>query len=179
MKEELCEKVVEVRRKSDRVMTVVMALEEEVVRIICVYGPQSGRTGAEKERFYDDLRSEWDLHSVGELVLGMGAFNRHIGKQIVGYEGVHGGNGIGERNVEGKMLLEFCKGKELCVANTWFRKGGKRKEMYSTGENGTEMDFVLVRKGNRKYLRDVKVIPGELQHRLVVEGEEGGEKGRD
>ena len=59
------------RRKSDRVMTVVMALEEEVVRIICVYGLQSGRTGAEKERFYDDLRSEWDLHSVGELVLGM------------------------------------------------------------------------------------------------------------
>ena len=23
-------------------------------------------------------------------------------------------------------------------------------------------------RGNRKYLRDVKVIPGELQHRLVV-----------
>ena len=36
MKEELCEKVVEVRRRSDRLMTVVMALEEEVVRIICV-----------------------------------------------------------------------------------------------------------------------------------------------
>ena len=35
MKEELCE-VVEVRRKSDRVMTVVMALLEEVVRIIWV-----------------------------------------------------------------------------------------------------------------------------------------------
>ena len=34
-----CEKVVEIRRKSHRVMTVVMALEE-VVRIICVYGPQ-------------------------------------------------------------------------------------------------------------------------------------------
>ena len=29
VKEELCEKVVEVRRRSDRVMTVVMALEEE------------------------------------------------------------------------------------------------------------------------------------------------------
>ena len=80
MKEELCEKVVEVRRKSDRVMTVVMALEEEVVRIICVYGPQSGRTGAEKERFYDDLRREWDLHNMGELVLGMGDLNGHVGK---------------------------------------------------------------------------------------------------
>ena len=42
---------------------------------MCVYGPQSGRTGAEKERFCDDLRSEWDLHSVGELVLGMGDVN--------------------------------------------------------------------------------------------------------
>ena len=47
---------------------------------------------AEKERFYDDLRSEWDLHSVGELVLSMGNFNGHVGKRIEGYEDVHGGN---------------------------------------------------------------------------------------
>ena len=89
MKKELCEKVVEVGRKSDRVMTVVIAFEKEEVLRICVYGPQSGRTCAEKERFYDDLRSEWDLHSVGELVLGMGDFNGNVGKQIEGYEGVH------------------------------------------------------------------------------------------
>ena len=168
VKEELCEKFVEVQRKSDRVMTVVMALEEEVVRIICVYDRQSGRTGADKERFYDDLRSEWDLHNMGDLVLGMGDFNGHVGKRIEGYEGVHGGNGIGERNVEGKMLLKFCDEKELCVANTWFRKGEKRKVTYSAGENETEIDVVLVGKGNKKYLRDVKVIPGELQRRLVV-----------
>ena len=53
MKEELCKKVVEVQRKGDRVMTVVMVLEEEVVKIICVYGWQSGRTVAEKECFYN------------------------------------------------------------------------------------------------------------------------------
>ena len=44
---------------------------------------------------------------------------------------------------------------------------GKRVKL-STAENELEIDFVLVGKGNRKYLRDVKVIPGELQHRLVV-----------
>ena len=107
VKKELCEKVVEVQRKSDRVMTVVMALEEEVVRIICAYGPQSGRTGAKKKLFFNDLRSEWDLHNTGELVFITGDFYGHVGKWIVGYEGVHGGNRIGERNVEGKML-EFC-----------------------------------------------------------------------
>ncbi|XP_015750822.1 PREDICTED: uncharacterized protein LOC107330774 [Acropora digitifera] len=63
------------------------------------------------------------------------------------------------------MLLEFCDEKELCVANTWFRKGEKRKVTYSTGGNESEIDFVLVEKGNRKYLRDVKIIPGQLQHR--------------
>ena len=70
--------------------------------------------------------------------------------------------------MEGKMLLEFCDENELCVANTWFRKGEKRKVTYSAGGNELKIDFVLVGKGNRKYQRDVKVIPGELQHRLVI-----------
>ena len=81
---------------------------------------------------------------------------------------MHGGNGIGERNMEGKLLLEFCDEKELCLAYTWFRKGEKRKVTYSAGGNKSEIDFVPVEKGNRKYLRDVKIIPGELQHRSVV-----------
>ena len=97
------------------------------------------------------------------IVLGIGDFNGHVGKWIEGYEDVHRGNGIGERKVEGKMLLEFCDENELCVANTWFRKGEKRKVTYSAGENEAEIDFVLVGKGNRKYLRDVKVIPASAQ----------------
>ena len=58
--------------------------------------------------------------------------------------------------------------KRSCVADTWFRKGEKRKLTYSPWGNESEIDFVLVGKGNRKYLRDVEVIPGELQHRSVV-----------
>ena len=90
------------------------------------------------------------------------------GKRIEGYEDVHGGNGIGERNMEGKMLLQYSDAKELCVANAWLRKGEKRKVTYSAGGSESEIDFVLVVNGNRKYLRDMKVIPGDLQHRLVV-----------
>ena len=59
------------------------------------------------------------------------------------------------------MFLKLCDENELYVANTWFRKGEKKKVTCSTGKNGMEIDF-------KKYLRDVKVIPGELQHRLVV-----------
>ena len=56
----------------------------------------------------------------------------------------------------------------MCVANTWYKKRDESKVIYSSGGNDTEIDFVLVGKEKRKYLRDVKVIPGELQHRLVV-----------
>uniref|UniRef100_A0A0L8H466 Endonuclease/exonuclease/phosphatase domain-containing protein n=1 Tax=Octopus bimaculoides TaxID=37653 RepID=A0A0L8H466_OCTBM len=74
----------------------------------------------------------------------MGDFNGHVGKWIQGFEGVHGGNGIGERNVEGRMLLEFCDEKQLCMVNTWFRKTEKRKVTFSAGGNETEIDFMLV-----------------------------------
>lgn len=168
VKEELCEKVVEIHRTNDRIMTMVLVFGEEVVRVISVYGPQSGRPVDEKQLFYDELSVALDLKSSGEMVLCMGDFNAHVGKDINGFEGVHGGNGVGERNLEGRMLLEFCDEKELCVANTWFKKKEERKVTFRSGENKTEIDFVLVAKDQRKYLRDVKVIPGELQHGLIV-----------
>ena len=43
VKEELCEKVLEVRSVSDRVMTVVVVFDEDVLMLICRYAPQSGR----------------------------------------------------------------------------------------------------------------------------------------
>ena len=41
VKEELCEKVVEVRRVSDSLMTVGVVFEEDVLRLICGYALQS------------------------------------------------------------------------------------------------------------------------------------------
>ena len=38
----------EVKRKSDRVMAIVLALGREVIQIICAYRPQSGRPVTEK-----------------------------------------------------------------------------------------------------------------------------------
>ena len=50
MKEELCEKVVEVRRVSDRVMTVVV-FEWDLMRMVCGYTPQSGRVWKKNSLF--------------------------------------------------------------------------------------------------------------------------------
>ena len=99
------------------------------------------------------------MQNPSEVVLGMGDFNGHAERRIDGFEGVHGGYGIGKRNVVGRRLLEFCDEKELWVANTWFEKKEQRKITYSMIRNETEIDFVLVGRNNRKYLKDVKAIP--------------------
>ena len=43
-KEELCEKVVKVPRRNDRVMAMALMLEEEIVRVISAHGQQNGKT---------------------------------------------------------------------------------------------------------------------------------------
>ena len=91
-----------------------------------------------------------------------------MGKCAEGFEGVHGENGIGKRSAKGKKLLEFCDERKRCVANTWFYKADQRKITYIAGECETEIDFVLVGEKHRKYVRDMKVIPWELRHRMVA-----------
>ena len=112
MKKEIYGKDVEIRRKSDRAMAIVLTFGKEVMRI-SAYGPQSGRPYAEKVRFYDEMGSEWDLGSSREIIVSLGDFNRHVGKCAKNFEGVHGGNGIGKRNAEGRKLLYFCDEREL------------------------------------------------------------------
>ena len=79
-----------------------------------------------------------------------------------------GGMVLGKEVQNGRRLLKFCDERELCVANTWFYKTDKRKVTYSDGGCETEIDYVLWGAKYRKYVRHVKVIPWELQHKLVV-----------
>ena len=124
MKKELCEKVVEVRRKSDRVMAMVLAFEEK-------YTLQVGRSEYEKDQFYNGMASEWDLHNPSEVVLSMGDFNGNVGRRIGGFECMVGMELAKE--MLRRRLLKFCDEKELCVANTWFEKE-QRKIKYSMVE---------------------------------------------
>ena len=52
------------------------------------------------------------MHSAGDLCMRLGDFIGHIGRHISGFDGEYG---VGLWNFEGRMLLEFCLEKELCV----------------------------------------------------------------
>ena len=85
---------------------------------MCGYFPQSEISLKENQCCYDELNGEWGMHSAGDLVMCFGDINGHFGWYIDGFDGVNGGYGVGPWNLEGRILLEFCLEKELCVSNT-------------------------------------------------------------
>ena len=80
-------------------MTFVV-FEEDVLRFICGYAPQSGRRLEEKQSFYDKLKYVWDMHSADDFVICLGDINGYVGRHNDGFDGVHGGYGVGQRNLE-------------------------------------------------------------------------------
>ena len=91
------QEIVEVRRKSDRVMAIVLTLGGEVMQIVCAYGRQSGRPNTKKVRFYNEMARKWDLESSREIIVSLWNFNGHVEKRAEGFIGVHEENGIGKK----------------------------------------------------------------------------------
>ena len=83
VKEQLCEKVVEVRRVSDGVVIVVVVFVEDVLRLICGYAPQSGRSLEEKLYFCDEPKCEWDMHSADYLCALVTLMDKLVGILMV------------------------------------------------------------------------------------------------
>ena len=69
-------------------MTLDVVFEENVLRLICGYAPQSGRSLEEKQYFNDKLKCEWDMHSAYDIVVFMGDLNGHIDWHIAEFNGV-------------------------------------------------------------------------------------------
>ena len=69
----------------------------------------------------------------GELLIVCRDLNGHVGKESERFEGVHGGHGYGDRNREGRSILEMAHRRELVVCNTWYRKKEEHIITYSSG----------------------------------------------
>ena len=91
--------------------------------------------------------------------------NEHVGGHT---DGIHGVYGAGQRNLEGRMLLEFCQDKEICVSNTWFEREERRNVTFILRENDIEIGFVLIRIKHWQFLRNFNAIPCKSWHALVI-----------
>ena len=66
------------------------------------------RNVGRKAIIHDEMKCEWDAHSARDLVVCLDDFNGHVGRHIDGSDSVHGGYGVGLRNVKERMLTCFA-----------------------------------------------------------------------
>ncbi|KAH1214111.1 Craniofacial development protein 2 [Glycine max] len=163
--------VVDVRRVGDRIIVLKLVVGQDTFNVISGYAPQVGLAEHFKVKFWEDLKGVLQDIPQGEKVFLGGDLNGHVGSMARGFEGVHGGFGLGEMNGEGKSILEFSEALDLSIANTWFKKREEHLITYKSGGTCSQIDFFLIRKSDRKYCLNCKVIPGEsltTQHRVLV-----------
>ena len=139
------EKVLELRRVSERLMVVRVIVGRTVLNLISAYAPQAGRPMLEKKEFFTLLGKIVSEIDDGEKLLICRDLNGHVGvgAGVEGFEGVHGGFGFGKRLITYEI----------------------------PGKCRTVIDYILIRKSDRKLIRDVKLIRQEeciSSHKLII-----------
>ncbi|KAK3575628.1 hypothetical protein QTP86_031584 [Hemibagrus guttatus] len=171
LKEEFVRNVLEVKRVSDRVMSLKLEIEGVMLNVVSGYAPQVGCELEEKERFWSELDEVMESIPTGERVVIGADFNGHVGEGNRGDEEVMGKFGVKERNLEGQIVVDFAKRMDMAVVNTYFQKREEHRVTYKSGGRRTQVDYILCRRGNLKEISDCKVVVGESvarQHRMVV-----------
>ncbi|KAK3560243.1 hypothetical protein QTP86_004004 [Hemibagrus guttatus] len=171
LKEEFVRNVLEVKRVSDRVMSLKLEFEGVMLNVVSGYAPQVGCELEEKERFWSELDEVMESIPTGERVVIGANFNGHVGEGNTGDEEVMSKFGVKERNLEGQMVVDFAKRMDMGVVNTYFQKREEHRVTYKSGGRRTQVDYILCRRGNLKEISDCKVVVGESvarQHRMVV-----------
>ncbi|KAK3524853.1 hypothetical protein QTP86_007842 [Hemibagrus guttatus] len=121
LKEEFVRNVLEVKRVSDRVMSLKVEIEGVMLNVVSGYAPQVGCELEEKERFWSKLDEVMESIPTGERVVMGADFNGHVGEGNTGDEVILE-FGVKERNLEGQMVVEFAKRMDMGVVNTYFQK---------------------------------------------------------
>jgi len=101
---ELVDCVVEVRRKSDRIMAIKVLVGSEILNVVSVYAPQIGMPEDIKKLFWEDLDMVIQVVLRSEKIFMDGNFNGHIDVEADEYNTAHGGFGYEEK----KQWRSFC-----------------------------------------------------------------------
>ncbi|XP_016562018.2 craniofacial development protein 2-like [Capsicum annuum] len=158
---ELRGQVVEIKRVNDRLLTIKLVIGGYTLNVCSVYAPQVELDGEEKKQFWEALDEVVRGMPSFKKIVVRGDFNGHIRVVSGGYSDVHRGYGFGERNDEEVALLDFARAFGLVVVNSRFLKKEDHLVTFQSIIDKTQIDFLLLWKGDRVLCKDCKAILGE------------------
>ncbi|XP_049357221.1 uncharacterized protein LOC125821908 [Solanum verrucosum] len=139
-------------------MLIKLVIRRCTLSVISAYAPQVSWGEEAKKLFYEDLDEVVrGIPNTQKIVIGRD-FNGHIWATSDGFDVVHGGFGFGKRNGGGTSLLNFAKAFELLIANSCFPKKENHMVTFRSSVAKTQIDYLLLRKGDRGLFKDCNVI---------------------
>ncbi|KAK3525841.1 hypothetical protein QTP70_010897 [Hemibagrus guttatus] len=108
LKEEFVRNVLEVKRVSDRVMSLKLKIEGVMMNVVSGYAPQVGCELEEKERFWSELDEVMESIPTGERVVIGADFNGHVDE----------GN-TGDEEVMRRQKLRQALGGQVVLPDDW------------------------------------------------------------
>ena len=88
-------RIIDVKRVNERInMCLKVLISDKLVTCICAYAPQTSRSAEEKDSFCAQGICVTGSIPASELIVVEGDLNGHVGTNVDGYDGVHGGYGF-------------------------------------------------------------------------------------
>ncbi|XGW23905.1 hypothetical protein V3C99_005819 [Haemonchus contortus] len=145
-------------------MKIVVVIERQKYHLFSAYAPQTGCSEQTKDKFWNLLDEKTAEVPLQEAIVVAGDLNGHVGATKDGYS-CHGGFGYGSRNTDGERILEYADSHNLAIVNTRFRKRDSHLITFYSGENRTQIDFVLVRHRDQGLVTDIAPPKPKLAER--------------
>ncbi|XP_047996924.1 uncharacterized protein LOC125234635 [Leguminivora glycinivorella] len=149
---------------SERCMLLQISGQPFNISLIQAYAPTADKNDETIEEFYRQLEEIIKSIKSQDLVIILGDFNAKVGKGTVGK--VVGDFGLGNRNVRGDRLIQFCEEKEFIITNTWYQHPPRRLYTWISPKDNSEkivrnqIDYILVPSRFRNSVINVKTYPG-------------------
>ena len=88
---------------------------------IQIYAPTNEADPEDKEEFYEQLSKITEKVPRQDLLIVMGDANAKVGRENVGREDAMGKEGLGDRNENGDLFIDFCAQNELVIGGDPFQ----------------------------------------------------------
>jgi len=138
----------ECRKAQQRLLILKMDKDNGLLNVLTAYAPHLGKPQEKKENSWNELFHLLSCIPQNEMVVLAGDTNEHVGSNCVGYDGMHGGYGYGDRNANGSRILEFPDGLNLIICNTLLMKHESKLVTYVAGSGFSEQRAARFRRAS-------------------------------